>query len=557
MNDDKEDIYKVDDEDDYNFTDKNEEKEDFIKKLIKYAIIIFIIFVILVLLIAIFFPKKSTKKEEVVAKEVTLTSGDKYALDYTKGTYTWTSSNQSVATISSDGEIIGVKNGEATITIKSGKETVTYKVHVEKIDDAVTITNIKMEKNTVEIEKGKSYKMTVTFTPSNATSTELTWSSSNEKVATVKNGEITAVAPGTCMITVKSTNGNIDTCLVKVTGAGSYNPVESIKIDSTDVSLNKGTSYNLSYEIEPSESINLVTWESSDESIATVENGVVYALKGGETTVYAKSGTISKSVKVTVVGENKQEEKKAEFMLNQTEISMTQGETYTLGTNDSSIPLTWVSSNVNVATVDSSGNIKAVGKGEAIITAKTSNGSYYDCKVTVYAKEATPTQERDKITLNTSSLSMNVGDRVRLVETVTPSNNVSNVTWSSSDPSVATVSGGEVTAVKNGTTTITAKLPNGEKAECVVTVSTKVVNAALVTINATKITLSVGSSTTLSATVLPSNTTNKTITWSSSNTSVATVDQNGKVTAKGVGTAKIYARTNNGVFDSCGVVVQK
>ena len=551
MNDDNEDIYKVEDEEETSFTEKNEEKEDLTKKLIKYGIIAFIAFIVLIFLIAIFFPKGSSKKEEEVTKEVTLTSGDKYTLDYTKGTYTWTSSNQAVAKVSNDGEIVGIKNGDATITIKSGKDTVVYKVHVDNVDDAVTITSIKMEKNTIELEKGKTYDMNVTLTPSNATSAELTWISSDDSIATVKDGKITAVASGTCMVTVRTTNGNTDTCLVKVIGDGSYNPVESIKIESTDVSLNKGTSYNLSYLVEPSDSVNLVTWESSDVSVATVENGVVYALAGGEITVYAKSGDISESVKVTVI-----EEKKEEFMLNQTEISMTVGDTYTLGTNNSEIKVTWVSSDVNVASIDQTGLITAKSAGETTITAKASNGSFYDCKVTVVAKEEEPEPEEDKISLNTSSLSMNVGDKVRLVETVTPSNNVSSVTWSSSDPSIATVTNGEVTAVKNGTTTITAKLPNGEQAECVVNVSTKVVKAALVTLNATKITLTVGGSTNLTATILPSNTTNKSITWSSSNPDVATVDKNGKVTAKKVGTAKIYARTDNGVFDSCGVVVK-
>ena len=347
MNDDNEDIYKVEDEEETNFTEKNEEKEDLTKKLIKYGIIAFIAFIVLIFLIAIFFPKGSSKKEEEVTKEVTLTSGDKYTLDYTKGTYTWTSSNQAVAKVSNDGEIVGIKNGDATITIKSGKDTVVYKVHVDNVDDAVTITSIKMEKNTIELEKGKTYDMNVTLTPSNATSAELTWISSDDSIATVKDGKITAVASGTCMVTVRTTNGNTDTCLVKVIGDGSYNPVESIKIESTDVSLNKGTSYNLSYLVEPSDSVNLVTWESSDVSVATVENGVVYALAGGEITVYAKSGDISESVKVTVI-----EEKKEEFMLNQTEISMTVGDTYTLGTNNSEIKVTWVSSDVNVASID-------------------------------------------------------------------------------------------------------------------------------------------------------------------------------------------------------------
>ena len=549
MNDDNnnEDIYKVED-DDINYTDKKEEREDLMHKLIKYGIIAFVALIVLVLLIAIFYPKGSSKKE-VVAKEVTLNSGDKYTLDYSKGTYSWTSSNPDIAKVSDDGEIVGLKNGETTITITVGKETVTYKVRVENVDEAVVLTNIKMEKNTVELEKDKSYKMNVTLTPSNATNAELKWTSSNEKVATVKDGEITAVGPGTCMVTVSSTNGNSDTCLVKVVGDGNYNPIEKIKIVSTDVSLNKGTSYNLSYEVVPEDSVNLITWKSSDEKIATVENGVVYALAGGTVKVTAQSGDLEEEVNVTVI----EEKKEPDFILNQSEISLPVGNTYTL-VPSSNIELTWVSYDINIASVDQSGNVTAKAVGETTVVAKAANGSSYTCKVTV---TGAPTPSQETITLNTNTLSMNIGDKVRLVETVTPTNNVTNVTWASSDSEVASVNNGEVTAKKNGTTTITATLPNGSKAECVVTVSTKVIKAALVTLNANKITLKVGASSTLTATVLPSNTTNKTITWSSSNPDVATVDKNGKVTAVKEGSAKIYAKTENGVFDSCGVVVEK
>ena len=545
--DDKEDIYKVED-DDINYTEKKEEREDLMHKLIKYGIIAFVALIVLVLLIAIFYPKGSSKKE-VVAKEVTLNSGDKYTLDYSKGTYSWTSSNPDIAKVSDDGEIVGLKNGETTITITVGKETVTYKVRVENVDEAVVLTNIKMEKNTVELEKDKSYKMNVTLTPSNATNAELKWTSSNEKVATVKDGEITAVGPGTCMVTVSSTNGNSDTCLVKVVGDGNYNPIEKIKIVSTDVSLNKGTSYNLSYEVVPEDSVNLITWKSSDEKIATVENGVVYALAGGTVKVTAQSGDLEEEVNVTVI----EEKKEPDFILNQSEISLPVGNTYTL-VPSSNIELTWVSYDINIASVDQSGNVTAKAVGETTVVAKAANGSSYTCKVTV---TGAPTPSQETITLNTNTLSMNIGDKVRLVETVTPTNNVTNVTWASSDSEVASVNNGEVTAKKNGTTTITATLPNGSKAECVVTVSTKVIKAALVTLNANKITLKVGASSTLTATVLPSNTTNKTITWSSSNPDVATVDKNGKVTAVKEGSAKIYAKTENGVFDSCGVVVEK
>ena len=144
-----------------------------------------------------------------------------------------------------------------------------------------------------------------------------------------------------------------------------------------------------------------------------------------------------------------------------------------------------------------------------------------------------------------------------LTAKVLPSNTLDKkIIWKSSDTNIATVKDGEVTAIKDGTATITATLPNGEKAECVVNVSTKVINVLMVQINISSVTLNVNDTTQLTATVLPSNATNKTITWSSSNTNIVTVDKNGKVTAKAKGSAKIYARSANGVVDDCAIIVK-
>ena len=544
MNDDKEDIYKVDDDDDYVI--KNEKKEDLTSKLIKYGLIAFAILIIFVLLIALLSQKGSTKKE-VTTKDVTLTAGDKYSIDYSKGTYTWTSSNPEIAKVSDDGEIIALKSGDTTITINAKNETVEYKVHIDKIDDSLIVTNVKMEKNTIELEKDKSYEMKVAFTPSSVTNVELTWVSSDENVATVKNGLIKAVAPGTSMISVITPNGNIDYCLVKVLGSGNYNPVETITIKSTDVSLNKGTSYPLSYEVVPSESINLLTWESSNPEVATVENGVIYALTGGEVKITAKSGDLSKTIDVKI-----NEEKVApKVVLNYNNLGLKVGEDFVIGLVNDDIQVTWSSSDNNKVVVDQNGKVTAKGEGEAIVTAKSEDGFYDECVVVVSKQEV-----RDKIDLNSSSLSLNVGGTARLVAIVTPSNNVSGIEWTSSNSEVATVNNGEVTARANGTTTITAKLSNGEKAECTVNVSTKVVNVLQVMINVSSVSLKVNGTTQLSATVLPTNATNKTITWTSSNTNIVTVDKNGKVTAKKKGSAKIYARSANGIVDDCAIYVE-
>ena len=546
MNDnDEEDIYKVEDDEEY--VEKVDKTEELKAKLIRYAIIAFVGLIILILLIAIFSPKSSSNKDAII-KEVTLNAGEKYETNHSKGSYTWTSSNQKVAKVSDDGEIIAVKNGDATVTIKSSNETATYKVHVDAIEESLIVTSVKMEKNTIELEKDKTYNMTVSFFPNSVTNVQLTWSSSDEKIAIVQDGVIKAKEVGTAVITVMTPNGNMDYCLVKVLGDGNYNPVESISIESTDVSMNKGTSYNLVYEVVPSKSVNLITWESSDEKIATVENGIVYALSGGEVTVTAKSGDISKTVNVKVIAEVEVEESKV--VLDYNTLGLSVGEGFALKVKDD-LPITWSSSNPSVVVVDQTGGLIAIAEGESVITATTEDEYYDECVITV-----SNSSENDKIKLNSNSLSLSVGTTGRLTATVTPSNNVSIVTWKSSDTSIATVKSGEVKAIKEGTTTITAKLPNGQTAECIVNVSKNVVNVAQVQINVNSVTLKKDKSTQLTAKVLPTTATNKAITWSSSDTSIATVDKNGKVTAKKKGSAKIYAKASNGVFDVCSVYVQ-
>lgn len=158
------------------------------------------------------------------------------------------------------------------------------------------------------------------------------------------------------------------------------------------------------------------------------------------------------------------------------------------------------------------------------------------------------------VSISKTSLSLTVGDTSTLTATVSPSNATNkNVTWSSSNTSVATVdSTGKVTANGAGTATITVKTADGAKtATCAVTVKPQTVSVTGVSIT-NKITLTLDCNSSSSKTyqcavsVSPSNATNKSVIWSSSNTSVATVDSNGKITAVGIGTATITVTTNDG-----------
>ena len=162
------------------------------------------------------------------------------------------------------------------------------------------------------------------------------------------------------------------------------------------------------------------------------------------------------------------------------------------------------------------------------------------------------------VSLDKTSLTLEVGESYTLVVTVSPSNATDkSVTWSSANSSVASVSGGKVTAKSEGTTTITAEAHNGKKATCTVIVNEpapEVIEVTSVSLNKTSLTLEIGESETLTATVLPSNATDKSVTWTSSDQSVVTV-ANGKITAIGSGTATITATTSNGKTVTCTVTV--
>ncbi len=159
-------------------------------------------------------------------------------------------------------------------------------------------------------------------------------------------------------------------------------------------------------------------------------------------------------------------------------------------------------------------------------------------------QEGRKTYSVTELLLSDSAVELQEGDLYVLTATVLPTfaDGDKTVTWSSSKPSVATVSDGLVTALAPGTTVIKASAA-GLSASCTVTVYEKpsVVLVESITLNYTSLTLTEGDSAALTATVLPENATDKTVSWTTSDAQVATVSQSGVVTALKAGTAVITA----------------
>ena len=176
-----------------------------------------------------------------------------------------------------------------------------------------------------------------------------------------------------------------------------------------------------------------------------------------------------------------------------------------------------------------------------------------------FKPEETRTSEiaAETVSFDQTAVTMTVGDTVALVATVLPSNTTDkSITYSSSNPAVAVAVNGTVTAAGVGAAVIIATTSNGKTATCTVTVSVPTVDVTGVTLNKTELSLTVGESATLTATVTPANATDKSVMWSSSDPSVATVE-NGRITAVGEGTATVTVTTSNGKTASCTVTVKE
>lgn len=217
-----------------------------------------------------------------------------------------------------------------------------------------------------------------------------------------------------------------------------------------------------------------ILWGTSNQKVATVNNGEVTAISEGTATITASAGGKSAMCDVVV---NKRIIAVESVVLSDTSLDLTEGEEYTLTVtvipdNATNPTILWTSSDNTVAEVDE-GRIKAIREGVAVISASVENVSA-TCQVNVHQKPIPVAS----ITLDKPYLELCVGEDAVLMATISPGDATDQtVTWSSTDNTVATVANGRVSPLKNGLTTIVAS-SGDQRAECIISVGNYIISFA-------------------------------------------------------------------------------
>lgn len=238
---------------------------------------------------------------ETAATGESAETDEKLAKAASKLTVEWTSSDESVATVDATGMVVAVSAGEADITasVTDSEMSAVCKVTVKVAAKDITVP----DNLDVKLNDGNETTVEATVSPADATDVKVSYASTDEAVATVdKDGRVQVLQPGECDIVTTLTQED-KKVVEKKTHIKAYYEVEGITLDKTEGILTAGNTVALNATVLPEEIADetTVTWTSSDEKVATVdENGKVTAIAAGEATITANAGEKSATYKLTV-----------------------------------------------------------------------------------------------------------------------------------------------------------------------------------------------------------------------------------------------------------------
>ena len=467
--------------------------------------------------------------------------------DASETTFNWKSSNKKIAKVNSKGKVYGVAPGTCTIKVSNAAGTVKAKC---TLTVTTGVEGISLDKSTVSISKGRSTTLRAIITPANASNQGVTWSSSNNDVATVNTkGKVTAKAIGYAVITAKANDtGATASCKVRVVYG-----VSGVKLDQTKLTLNVGKKATLKATIEPANASNkTLYWRSSNKNIVRVNaSGLIKAVRPGTATitVTTEDGGYKASCKVTAIVSA------TGVTLSRTKLTLEKGKVFKLKANVQPADATnkgvkWITGDKSIVAVDQNGKVKAMGAGTATVMVKTNDGGFTaKCKIKV---RVYPTG----IKLSDSKLNLGTGKTMTLSASVLPADAPQTVKWSSSDSQIVSVNQtGQIRCKATGNAVITATTTNGKTATCVINVQQILTELAL---NKNALSLAIGQTATLKAGAKPTGLSNGELKWKTSNAKIATVNSKGIVTGVAPGTAVITVYNKaSGLSDTCTVSVRR
>lgn len=240
---------------------------------------------------------------ELNPSELVLNLGETYQI---KSTYipsnakvnevNWTSSNENVVTVDK-GLVKAIGYGTSNITLNADGIEKEVIVTVSK-DDIIDITSLSLTESTLIMKANTTHQLKANITPTDATNTNLVWSSSDSSIATINNkGLITAIKSGTTTITIKSTNNKTSTLKLTVENSASSNNPEQVLLNSDSIVIGVGNTKQLRATIIPLDANQTVTWYSGDPNVVEVSNtGLIKTKKSGKTTISAltSNGLVAK-----------------------------------------------------------------------------------------------------------------------------------------------------------------------------------------------------------------------------------------------------------------------